>query len=284
MAIAVMNWVWKHSRAKNGARLVLLAIADACNSDDGTGAWPSNPELRGKTLLSERAVQSGLAELQRIGELKVGYNEGPNGCNTYTVLVTAMTPADSAGGADSAPPQDPHPAGSTPPQNSHQTPADSASTPAESAPGTTTEPSGTTTSPPSGERPRGRASTRKRASKSNGSTSNRGTRIPDDFASTITAEMVTWVRENCPNVDGKDQTNRFVDFWVGKSGKDGTKLNWVATWRNWMRREQDKFGSPSGNGRASPNSNGSNFAGNTGARASTPTAEEIDAMDLEGQV
>lgn len=232
-----MNWVWKHSRSKNGARLVLLAIADACHSNNGTGAWPSNPELRAKTNLSERAVQSALAELQRIGELKVGYNEGPKGCNTYTIL---MTPADSAGGAESAPPQDQHPAESAPPQNPHETPADSASTPADSAPGTTKEPSGTTNSPPSGESAHARAKSATGRAKSNRNRT-RGTRIPDDFAQTITPEMVAWFRKNCPNVDGRDQTARFVDYWSDKTGKDATKRDWVGTWRNWMRREQDKI-------------------------------------------
>jgi uncharacterized protein YdaU (DUF1376 family) len=31
------------------------------------------------------------------------------------------------------------------------------------------------------------------------------------------------------------EADKFRDFWVAKSGKDATKLDWEATWRNWMR-------------------------------------------------
>lgn len=29
----------------------------------------------------------------------------------------------------------------------------------------------------------------------------------------------------------------FRDHWAAKPGKDGTKLDWFATWRNWVRRD-----------------------------------------------
>lgn len=28
---------------------------------------------------------------------------------------------------------------------------------------------------------------------------------------------------------------KFRDYWISKPGKDGTKLDWAATWRNWIR-------------------------------------------------
>lgn len=65
-----------------------------------------------------------------------------------------------------------------------------------------------------------------------------GTRLPDDF--TVTPEMVMWFREHCPNVDGKWETEKFCDYWRAKAGKDGRKLDWVLTWKNWMRTAQDR--------------------------------------------
>lgn len=62
----------------------------------------------------------------------------------------------------------------------------------------------------------------------------RGTRIPDGFA--VTPEMVAWARAECPHVDGRTETAKFIDYWRAKTGRDATKLDWVATWRNWMRR------------------------------------------------
>lgn len=66
----------------------------------------------------------------------------------------------------------------------------------------------------------------------------RGTRIPDDFS--VTADMVIWARENVPRVDGRTETENFIDYWTAKPGKDGEKLDWIATWRRWMRTAQDR--------------------------------------------
>lgn len=145
MSVNVMGWVWKHSRSHNGARLVLLAIAD-CASDDGTEAWPSMKTIARKANLSERAAQAGIKELVALGELRVELNAGRKGTNVYTVLMA--TPADSAppqylhpeesagveigteaGATLQDPPQILHPADSAPPQNSTGTPADSAPEP-----------------------------------------------------------------------------------------------------------------------------------------------------------
>lgn len=66
----------------------------------------------------------------------------------------------------------------------------------------------------------------------------RGSRIPDDFA--VDQAMVAWAREHTPNVDGKRETEKFIDYWRSKTGKDATKLDWVATWRNWMRNAEER--------------------------------------------
>lgn len=239
MAIAVMNWIWQHSRAKNGTRLVLLAIADCCNSDDGTGAWPTIPELMAKTNLSERGVQLGLKEAESLGELKIERGAMGNNRHRFAVLMGGQAP------------QNLRPAESAPPQNLPHSPADSAPSPAESAPGTVSEPpENHQDSPPTGESPRVRARTREGATKS--SPAKRGTRIPDDFAQTVTPEMVQWARTKCPLVDGKAVTEEFVDHWIAKPGKDGLKLDWTATWRNWLRREQKFREQNRPRGRASP--------------------------------
>ena len=52
--------------------------------------------------------------------------------------------------------------------------------------------------------------------------------------------MVAWARENTPNVDGQFETEQFRDYWQAKSGKDATKIDWVATWRNWMRKAEQQ--------------------------------------------
>lgn len=37
----------------------------------------------------------------------------------------------------------------------------------------------------------------------------------------------------------------FRDYWIAKSGKDATKTDWLATWRNWLRNSC-KYGSSGG--------------------------------------
>ncbi|CAH1657694.1 hypothetical protein CHELA1G11_13014 [Hyphomicrobiales bacterium] len=59
------------------------------------------------------------------------------------------------------------------------------------------------------------------------------TRIPDDWSpSQVGAD---YAAEH--GVTGewlKREAERFRNFWLGKAGKDGAKLDWDATWRNWI--------------------------------------------------
>jgi hypothetical protein len=51
--------------------------------------------------------------------------------------------------------------------------------------------------------------------------------------------MIEWARVHTPNV-GRAETDKFRDYWSAKAGKDATKLDWVATWRNWMREAEQR--------------------------------------------
>jgi len=63
----------------------------------------------------------------------------------------------------------------------------------------------------------------------------RGTRLtldalPDDWE--------TFCRTTRPDLDPHNSFAAFRDYWIAKPGKDGVKLDWAATWRNWVRRER----------------------------------------------
>lgn len=60
----------------------------------------------------------------------------------------------------------------------------------------------------------------------------RGTRIPDPFI--LTAAMREYAATKRPNVDLIEETEKFVNYWRAKTGRDATKLDWTATWRNWI--------------------------------------------------
>jgi hypothetical protein len=70
----------------------------------------------------------------------------------------------------------------------------------------------------------------------------RGTRIPPDFA--VTPEMVAWARKRVPNVDGRTETEKFVNHWRSESGQRAVKLDWVLTWKNWMINAGERTGRP----------------------------------------
>ena len=56
--------------------------------------------------------------------------------------------------------------------------------------------------------------------------------------------MVAWARERVPQVDGKRETEKFVNYWTAKTGAQATKLDWPATWRNWMLGAAERLRSP----------------------------------------
>jgi hypothetical protein len=60
----------------------------------------------------------------------------------------------------------------------------------------------------------------------------RATRISEDFQ--ITPEMRLWASSKAPDADLITETEKFINYWIAKSGKDATKLDWAATWRNWI--------------------------------------------------
>lgn len=220
MAVEVMDWVWTHSKSRNGARLVLLAIADCCSSSNGTGAFPSMAALMAKTGLTDRAIQKSLTSLTGLKELKVELNAGPGGCNRYTVM---MTPEKSSG-ANILHPEDSSGAnivrGSEFPQVNGQDPEHCSPR--------------IKFAPPNDVRPEPSVVPKKRTS----SAKRRATRIPQDF--TATAEMVAWARAEVPGVDGRRETQKFINYYIAAPDSKGKKVDWVATWRNWMLNADDR--------------------------------------------
>jgi len=64
-------------------------------------------------------------------------------------------------------------------------------------------------------------------------TASRKSRLPDQFM--VTKEMREWAQDSVPAVGVKVETENFCDYWRGQGG---TKVDWVATWRTWMRKAQ----------------------------------------------
>lgn len=67
----------------------------------------------------------------------------------------------------------------------------------------------------------------------------RGTRITEDWRP-LEADFAA-MQEQCPGYDLEREHLNFIGYWLAKPGKEGLKINWSQTWRNWMRRNYDRL-------------------------------------------
>lgn len=64
----------------------------------------------------------------------------------------------------------------------------------------------------------------------------RGSRIPPDFKPDLEWSQ----QQGFSNSELKVEFESFKDFWISKAGPGGVKLDWQATWRNWIRSAKKK--------------------------------------------
>ena len=67
-------------------------------------------------------------------------------------------------------------------------------------------------------------------------TATRGTRLPADWMPD--AELVAWSKAERSDLDLRKVFAEFKDYWTSVAGSKGVKLNWDATWRNWVRAQK----------------------------------------------
>jgi hypothetical protein len=64
----------------------------------------------------------------------------------------------------------------------------------------------------------------------------RGTRLPSNWVPN--KELAEWSKSERPDLDLRKVLEEFRDYWVSVAGSKGVKLNWDATWRNWVRSQK----------------------------------------------
>ena len=72
----------------------------------------------------------------------------------------------------------------------------------------------------------------------------RGTRLPNDWE--LPSDWESWAREHGNGLDIGLEAAKFRDYWVAKSGAQAAKVDWQATWRNWIRTALERQGHPNG--------------------------------------
>jgi uncharacterized protein YdaU (DUF1376 family) len=64
----------------------------------------------------------------------------------------------------------------------------------------------------------------------------RATRLPNDWRPTD--RMLAFCESERPDLNPLEVADTFRDYWVSVPGQKGTKADWEATWRNWVRSQR----------------------------------------------
>jgi uncharacterized protein YdaU (DUF1376 family) len=110
----------------------------------------------------------------------------------------------------------------------------------------------------------------------------RATRLPDDCPTT---EDIAWAQAERPDLDVRSVAATFRDHWIAVPGKDGRKLEWSATWRNWVRKQRPSTGPPTRYTPQTEKFNASAYVNNPEYKARWDAAKRLrnptdDAIDV----
>jgi hypothetical protein len=156
--------------------------------------------------MAERTVFAALKDLEALGFLRRLQREGKS---TYYLLLD--------------------PCKSCTPANPAVTPASAAVTPAAAAPITINNQQEPNNSLPA------------IAAKPAKNKTIRGTRL--DPNQPIPFEWLNWaIEQGLSKSQAEVEGDKFRDFWAAKTGPNATKLDWPATWRNWIRNSRTRYG------------------------------------------
>jgi hypothetical protein len=61
----------------------------------------------------------------------------------------------------------------------------------------------------------------------------RGERLASDLF--FPKEWCDFLVEQRPELNAQKTFDQFKDYWISQAGQKGVKLDWFATWRNWVR-------------------------------------------------
>jgi hypothetical protein len=73
----------------------------------------------------------------------------------------------------------------------------------------------------------------------------RGSRLPQDFF--FPKEWCDFLVEQRPELNAQQTFEKFKDYWIAQAGQKGVKLDWFATWRNWVRNTNAPKANPADN-------------------------------------
>jgi uncharacterized protein YdaU (DUF1376 family) len=64
----------------------------------------------------------------------------------------------------------------------------------------------------------------------------RGSRLALDWV--LSKSLGEWAQSERPDLNIRQTAEQFKDYWIAQPGQKGVKLDWSATWRNWVRNSK----------------------------------------------
>lgn len=74
-----------------------------------------------------------------------------------------------------------------------------------------------------------------------------GSRLAQDWI--LPDDWEYWANKLRPELNAKLVADQFKDYWIAQPGQKGVKLDWEATWRNWVRNTNAPKTNPADIGR-----------------------------------
>jgi DNA-binding IscR family transcriptional regulator len=199
MSVRASTWAWDAKCPTPAAKLVLLKLADHANEEGE--CWPSQSRIAADCGIPRETVNRVMKALVEASLIRVEHRTNGTGklANRYFLLCDVKSHPDVI---------------------SDHTPCDVRS------------------HKPSIEPSRKEETTAIAVAKKPAAA--RGTRWPSGEGTypegkTVPLEWLKEGREWRPDLDMSNQSYLFEDYWVAKPGPNALKLDWRATWRNWVR-------------------------------------------------
>ena len=231
----VLEYPFSHTQ-----KAVMLALANQCN-DFGQHCFPSFELIQRHTSLGRRTIFDALAQLEESGfisrlqirnsqrvefRLHIEALQQPN--------LPGLEPEDPAGKRVK-----PTSAAAAPVQEAHQ--CESRTSAGDSKTGAGGAPTGAGAALYKApviypKAPKGEAR------------SPAGSRLPLDWQPS--EAEIAFAKSARPDLDWKAEAEKFGDYWHGLAGAAARKVDWTATWRNWIRRAQASKPAANGQGAA----------------------------------
>jgi hypothetical protein len=235
MSIHVISAVLKcrDPELSSSRRMVMVVLANYAG--DTGKAWPSQQLIADETGCGVRSIKDHLAWLEKAGFITrhtQNLGQGNGSRTSYQIHLdrlerTAPDAGEEIAGANIARAKKREPRCNIPHLTNRQEPSIDTIAIAIVAPQPPNPPESKSTG-----RVRGSA---------------RGNRIATNWAPTIT-DYAFASSEGMTREDINREADKFRDYWIAKSGREACKLDWSATWRNWVRSDfRKRNGSGSGN-------------------------------------